>query len=415
MAREKDPNAPHYGKCSGCDQLGPLSKPLRRRLDPKQEQIQREENGGIDPITITQPGTINNSNNVMFRCATCNQAWHLHHMPNRRTANSGDSDEDDLTEEQLAQKRFDMYYRSFICKDCVENQKDTDLLVAWRPKDQESYVPGTTIDRLPEGQKEYLVKWKNNSYWRCTWMPGTWVWGIVSPNSRVAFARRPENQLPRMTTKDAIPEEFYRVDIVFDVHYTSVVRNSSEQIDMARVKEVDTALVKFKGLGFEDTLWEKPPVYSDRERFEDFRQAYEDYVRKRYMAIPPQSTLRRHLSTVRQQDFETKLIQKAQPTKLVGGKVMQYQLEGLNWLYYQWYRQHNAILADEMGLGKTIQLIALMTTLIQDHKCWPFLVVVPNSTCPNWRREIKKWVPDIRAVCYYGSSQARKMTNDYEL
>lgn len=415
VAREKDPNAPHYGKCSGCDTLGPLSKPLRRRLDPKQEQIQREENGGIDPITITQPGTINNPDNVMFRCATCNQAWHLHHMPNRTTANSGDSDEDDLTEQQLAQKRFDMYYRSFVCKDCVENQHAADLLVAWRPKDQEAYIPGTTIDHLPEGQKEYLVKWKNNSYLRCNWMPGAWVWGIISPNSRVAFARRPENQLPRMTTKDAIPEEFYRIDIVFDVHYTSVVRNSSEQIDMARAKEVDTALVKFKGLGFEDTLWEKPPTYADRERFEDFRQAYEDYVRKRYMAIPSRSTLHRHLAHVRQQDFEKKLIQKAQPSRLVGGEIMQYQLEGLNWLYYQWYRQHNAILADEMGLGKTIQLIALMTTLIQDHKCWPFLVVVPNSTCPNWRREIKKWAPDIRAVCYYGSSQARKMTSEYEL
>ena len=415
MAREKDPAAPHYGKCSGCDKMGPLSKPLRRRLTTRQEQIQREENGGSDPITITQPDTINNPDNVMFRCATCNQAWHLHHMPNRKTTNSGDSDEEGMSEQQIAQKRFDMYHRSWICKDCVENQQSVDTLVAWRPINQDSYVPGTTLDKMQESQKEYLVKWQKQSYLRCTWMPGTWIWGVVSGVSRNAFGKRSENQLPRMTTKDAIPEEYHRIDIVFDVRYTSVVRNSSEGIDLARAKEVDTAFVKFKGLGYEDAIWEKPPVYADRERFLDFKEAYDDYVRKKYMSIPPQSTLRRTLEKVRQMDFETKLIRKAQPTNMTGGQVMQYQLEGLNWLYYQWYRQFNAILADEMGLGKTIQLIALMGTLVQEHKCWPFLVVVPNSTCPNWRREIKKWAPSLRAVCYYGSRDARKLQHDYEL
>lgn len=415
IARERDPGAPHYGRCAACDRSGPVSKPFRRRLTTRQEQVQREENGGSDPITITQPGTINNIANVMFRCATCNRAWHMHHLPNRKTAHHGDSDEEGLEEKQIAQKRFDMYHRSWICKDCVENQHHVDTLVAWRPIDRESYVPGTTIDKLQEVEKEYLVKWKSQSYLRCTWMPGTWIWGVASANSRAAFAKRQENQLPRMTTKDAIPEEFHRVDIVFDVHYTSVVRNSSEGIDLARVKEVDTAFVKFKGLGYEDSIWEKPPSYTDTERFRDFKEAYEDFVKKKYMSIPPQSTLRRTLANVRQMDFGTSLMKKMQPSIMVGGKVMQYQLEGLNWLYYQWYRQHNAILADEMGLGKTIQLIALMATLISDHKCWPFLVVVPNSTCPNWRREIKKWVPSLRAVCYYGSTAARRLSHDYEL
>lgn len=415
IAREKDASAPHFGKCDACDRSGAASKPFRRRLTTRQEQVQREENGGSDPITITPPGTINNPENIMFRCATCNRAWHMHHLPNRKTAHHGDSDEEDLDEKQIAQKRFDMYHRSWVCKDCVENQKVVDNLVAWRPTNHDSYVTGTPIDRLPESQKEYLVKWKNQSYLRCTWMSGTWIWGIASPVTRAAFSKRTENQLPRMTTKDAIPEEFHRVDIVFDVRYTSVVRNSSEGIDLARVKEVDTAFVKFKGLGYEDAIWEKPPTYADAGRFKDFKEAYEDYVKKKYMSIPVQSTLRRTLTNVRQVDFGKNLMKRVQPSIMTGGTVMQYQLEGLNWLYYQWYRQHNAILADEMGLGKTIQLIALIATLVSEHKCWPFLVVVPNSTCPNWRREIKKWVPSLRAVCYYGSSAARKLTHDFEL
>jgi chromodomain-helicase-DNA-binding protein 4 len=75
----------------------------------------------------------------------------------------------------------------------------------------------------------------------------------------------------------------------------------------------------------------------------------------------------------------------------------------------------NAILADEMGLGKTIQVIGLLAALKEIHGCWPFLVVVPNSTCPNWRREIKQWAPSLRVVLYYGSAEARKLAFKHEL
>lgn len=94
---------------------------------------------------------------------------------------------------------------------------------------------------------------------------------------------------------------------------------------------------------------------------------------------------------------------------------MKYQMEGLNWLYYQWYNQKNGILADEMGLGKTIQVMGFMATLVQEHNCFPFLIVVPNSTCANWRREIKQWAPSLRVVAYFGSSQACEMAYKYEM
>lgn len=50
----------------------------------------------------------------------------------------------------------------------------------------------------------------------------------------------------------------------------------------------------------------------------------------------------------------------------------------------------NAILGDEMGLGKTFQVIAFLAKLIECVECFPFLIVVPNSTCQNWRREVKR-------------------------
>ena len=417
LAHEKDEAAPHQGLCVSCNQYGEMSKPLRGRLTPRQEQLQREENGGTDPITIVDPKSINNTANVMFRCAQCSRAWHMHHLSERKTAYSSldDEEEDALDETRLAQKRFDHYHRSWTCKDCVENQSQIDTLVAWRPVDLDAYVPGITVGQMQETDKEYLIKWKSQSYFRTTWMPGTWVWGIAAGATRQAFMKKPENRLPKMTTADAIPEEFFRIDIVFEVRYSSVVRNSTKEIDLARVKEVVLAFVKYKGLGYEDAIWEEPPAYTEVERWNDFKEAYEDYVKKLHLSIPPQATLKRYLTHIRTQDFEKTIMKKNQPSSMIGGEMMAYQLEGLNWLTYQWLKNQNAVLADEMGLGKTIQLIGFFAALVQDHNCWPFLVVVPNSTCPNWRREIKKWAPSLRAVTYYGSASARKLTHDYEL
>jgi chromodomain-helicase-DNA-binding protein 4 len=271
------------------------------------------------------------------------------------------------------------------------------------------------LDMIEESQKEYLIKWKGQSYFQTTWMPGAWLWGVAASAMRVAFMRKPENQMPKMTTEDAIPEDWLRVDIVFDVVYTSVVSNRTKEIDFARAKEVDSAYVKYKGLGYEDAIWEKPPSYDQKERWADFKSAYEDWVIKHYVHTPNATTLRRHLGLVRTRNFATDLLKDAQPSTVTGGQLMEYQVEGMNWIYYQWYKNQNCILADEMGLGKTIQIIAYFALMVQDHKCWPFLVVVPNSTCPNWRREIKKWAPSLRAVTYYGSSVARKIAQDYEL
>lgn len=414
LAHQKDHMAPDHGVCTGCEESGTVSKPFRARLSTRQEQIQREENGGKDPITIVDV-PLDALENVMFRCANCQRSWHMHHLPQRDEAHQIELEDEELNEEQLAQRRFDSYHRSWTCKDCIENQSQIDTLVAWRPVDMDNYIPGMTVNMVAESAKQYLVKWKNQSYFRTTWMAGSWVWGIAAGTTRSSFMKKDEHQLPKMTTEDALPEDYFRVDIVFDVRYSSVVRNSTKEIDLARAKEVDTAYVKYKGLGYEDTIWETPPRPEDGDRWLDFKTAYEEWVLKRYVSIPAAYSLRRHLQAIRGQNFEHALMKRSQPSSMTGGEMMGYQMEGLNWLYYQWFINQNAILADEMGLGKTIQVIAFFATLVQDHKCWPFLVVVPNSTCPNWRREIRKWVPSLRAVTYFGSEKARKLTHDYEL
>ena len=413
LAHTKDHTAPHLGQCTSCKELGPVNEPFRARLTSKQEQIQREAHGGVDPITIVSPQVLNKPENVMFRCINCTRQWHWHHLPPRVAA--PDDDDEELFEEDIAKIRFEEYHRASRCKECYNHKEPIDGLVAWRPVDLESFIPGYTVEMVDEVEKEYLVKWKKHSHFRDTWMPGAWVWGVANSTTRNAFIKRPENQQPRMTTKDAIPEDYLRVDIVFGVNYSNIVSTRSREIDNARVKEVSDAYVKYKGLGYEDAIWEKPPRPEDKERWEDFKSAYEEWVLIHYVHPPTKKTLYNRLLALRKQDFEETLVKTLQPSTVTGGELMQYQLDGMNWLHYQWFKQQNAILADEMGLGKTIQVISFFASLIQEHKCWPFLVVVPNSTCPNWRREIKKWTPSIRVVTYYGTATARRLAHDYEL
>lgn len=407
--QKKDATAPDLARCQDCTQQGISCKPYRHRKTTQQEMKDREDNDGQDPIVDLDPALVNNAHNVLFRCTKCSRAWHYHHLP-PLSQYAMDINRDD---EERADERFREYSEQWKCKECI----DTDSLkvgglIAWRPSDVETYRPGASCDMISEDEKQYLVKWENQSYFRATWFSGAWTWGVTAPAMRKAFYKREDG--PKMRTEDAIPEEYLRIDIVLSIKYTSYVDVRSEEIDKARIKEVDKALIKYKGLGYEDAVWESVPTPEDGDRWLDFVTAYNDWVAGRYVKYPKQGPLKARLEKVRSSPF-AKLEKQKQPDNLVGGELMKYQLEGLNWLYYQWYSQNNGILADEMGLGKTIQVIAFMATMVQEHNCFPFLIVVPNSTAANWRREIKQWVPSLRVVAYFGSAQARDMAYKYEM
>ena len=410
--RKKDDKAPRQGRCQECHELGSSCGPFRERKTPREEQKEREDNDGEDPIVEVSADRVNKASNVLFRCVSCYRGFHLHHLPLRSDKGileGGDN-------EHYAMERFIEYSKDWSCKDCVSAPAKLETLIAWRPTDVDNYALGESTEQVNEDDKEYLVKWANLSYYRATWLPGAWVWGVSNAAMRKAFARRDNGtNLPKMRFEDAVPEDYLRVDIVFEVRYTNVVSTRVQEVDKARIKEIDQARVKYKGLGYEDVVWEDPPDPEDSERWADFKLAYEDWVLAHYTHLPGQHNLNLHLQKIRSQKFDSKIEMKSQPESLIGGELMKYQMEGMNWLLHQWHSQQNAILADEMGLGKTIQVIAFLTTLVRSHRCWPFLIVVPDSTCANWRREIKQWAPSLRVVMYFGSARARELAHKYEM
>ncbi|XP_057957466.1 chromatin structure-remodeling complex protein SYD-like isoform X2 [Malania oleifera] len=98
-----------------------------------------------------------------------------------------------------------------------------------------------------------------------------------------------------------------------------------------------------------------------------------------------------------------------QPTCLEGGKLREYQMNGLRWLVSLYNNHLNGILADEMGLGKTVQVIALICYLMEaKNDRGPFLVVVPSSVLPGWESEINFWAPAVNKIVYAGPPEERR-------
>ncbi|XP_044485654.1 chromatin structure-remodeling complex protein SYD-like isoform X2 [Mangifera indica] len=98
-----------------------------------------------------------------------------------------------------------------------------------------------------------------------------------------------------------------------------------------------------------------------------------------------------------------------QPTCLHGGKLREYQMNGLRWLVSLYNNHLNGILADEMGLGKTVQVIALICYLMETkNDRGPFLVVVPSSVLSGWDSEINFWAPGIHKIVYSGPPEERR-------
>ncbi len=97
------------------------------------------------------------------------------------------------------------------------------------------------------------------------------------------------------------------------------------------------------------------------------------------------------------------------PSYVKGGKMRDYQVQGLNWLVNLYHHSINGILADEMGLGKTLQTLSLLGYLkAYCNIPGPHILIVPKSTLQNWMNEAKRWIPDSDAFVFHGDKEGRQ-------
>ena len=417
-AKNKDPSGPSLDKCSVCRNAGASCAPFSQKKPAKEEERIRKQNDGVDPITPVNMKLVDNADNVLFRCTECHRGYHYEHLP-PPAPDWVDEEGADVREERLAE-----YLIDGKCRDCLDMTAKIEALVAWRPATKDGVTKidkGTTdvsynYNDVAEDDKEYLVKWEEASYDHCEWRPGPWVVGVCHSRMRQSFFKKngEAGVPPVFNKKDAFPEEYLYSDIIFMVRYKPNIKAHSKEEGLAYINDIEQVMVKFQGLSYDATVWDEPPPRDSGKRWSTFVSAYDEYLNGKHFKTDSQSAMRQRVKDFQaSKKFE---VISEQPAVLRRGKLMPYQMEGVNWLLLNYYKGKSVVLADEMGLGKTVQVIALLSTLVlETPRTWPFLVVVPNSTCPNWRREIKNWAPDLRVVSYHGGRVSQSMAYKYEL
>uniref|UniRef100_A0A8C9VFQ9 Chromodomain helicase DNA binding protein 8 n=1 Tax=Scleropages formosus TaxID=113540 RepID=A0A8C9VFQ9_SCLFO len=239
--------------------------------------------------------------------------------------------------------------------------------------------------------EEFFVKYKNYSYMHCEW----------ATLEQLEKDKRIHQKLKRFKTKQAqMRHVFQEEEEPFNPDYVEVDRilDESHSVDKDNGEPLVYYLVKWCSLPYEDATWELKEDVDD-SKIEEFRKIQERQPRLKRTPRPPANSWKK---------LEESRVYKN------GNTLREYQLEGVNWLLFNWYNRQNCILADEMGLGKTIQSIVLLSEVFAAGVQGPFLIIAPLSTITNWEREFASWT-DMNAIVYHGSLASRQMIQQYEM
>uniref|UniRef100_A0A8C7HP47 Chromodomain helicase DNA binding protein 6 n=1 Tax=Oncorhynchus kisutch TaxID=8019 RepID=A0A8C7HP47_ONCKI len=231
----------------------------------------------------------------------------------------------------------------------------------------------------------------NNSYLHCKWATLEELEKDPRIQQKIKRFRTKHAQMKHIfvePNEDLFNPDYIEVDRVLEVAITT---------DTETGEEVTHYLVKWCSLSYEEATWELQEDV-DPVKIREFEEI------KR---IP-----------------EFKFVERPQPDKWQkldkskdyrnGNQLREYQLEGMNWLLFNWYNRKNCILADEMGLGKTIQSITFLFEMFSMGLRGPFLIIAPLSTITNWEREFRTWT-EINVIVYHGSQISRQMIHQYEM
>lgn len=94
-----------------------------------------------------------------------------------------------------------------------------------------------------------------------------------------------------------------------------------------------------------------------------------------------------------------------------------YQEEGLKWLWFLYSHGLSGLLCDDMGLGKTHQTMALLASVVnedEDHEN-RYLVVCPTSVIYHWQELLRRFLPEIRVLTYYGVERSMEHFEECDL
>uniref|UniRef100_H2SVH7 Chromodomain helicase DNA binding protein 8 n=1 Tax=Takifugu rubripes TaxID=31033 RepID=H2SVH7_TAKRU len=239
--------------------------------------------------------------------------------------------------------------------------------------------------------EEFFVKYKNYSYLHCEWASLEQLERDKRIHQKIKRFKTKHAQMSRLFQEEEEPfnPDYVEVDRILDV---------SHSVDKDNGENVIYYLVKWCSLPYEDATWELNEDV-DEGKVEEFRKIQNRQPRLKRTPRPSPSSWKKLEESREYKNANT---------------LREYQLEGVNWLLFNWYNRQNCILADEMGLGKTIQSITLLSEIYAANIQGPFLVIAPLSTITNWEREFATWT-NMNAIVYHGSLASRQMIQQYEM
>ncbi|GCB69531.1 hypothetical protein scyTo_0012440, partial [Scyliorhinus torazame] len=272
----------------------------------------------------------------------------------------------------------------------TENQEEDESAVI------EKILALRTVQKEAPGGKlqeveEFYVKYRNYSYLHCKWATVEELEKDKRIHQKIKRFRTKRAQMKNLfveSDEEPFNPDYIEVDRILDVAHT---------IDAETSEPVTHYLVKWCSLPYEESTWE---LVEDIDPAKI--QEYEG------LQIMPEVT------NLERPPAETwKKLELSRPYR-ADNKLREYQLEGMNWLLFNWYNRKNCILADEMGLGKTIQSITFLYEIYLMGIRGPFLIIAPLSTIANWEREFRMWT-EINVIVYHGSQISRQMIHQYEM
>ncbi|XP_031401570.1 protein CHROMATIN REMODELING 5 isoform X2 [Punica granatum] len=257
---------------------------------------------------------------------------------------------------------------------------------------------------------EFLIKWKGQSHLHCQWKSLADLQNLSGFKKVLNYTKKVMEDVKfRMSVSREeieVNDVSKEMDLDLIKQYSQVERIIADRISKdGSGGVVPEYLVKWQGLSYAEATWEKDVDIAFAQDAIDEYKAREAAMEVQGKAVDPQR--KKSKASLRKLD--------EQPEWLRGGKLRDYQLEGLNFLVNSWRNDTNVILADEMGLGKTVQSVSMLGFLQNTQQIHgPFLVVVPLSTLSNWAKEFRKWLPDMNVIVYVGTRASREVCQQYE-
>uniref|UniRef100_A0A8C3SVZ5 Chromodomain helicase DNA binding protein 6 n=1 Tax=Chelydra serpentina TaxID=8475 RepID=A0A8C3SVZ5_CHESE len=268
--------------------------------------------------------------------------------------------------------------------------------LAWQaeepPEDDANIIEKILTSRLV--QKEAFMfgcLLFRSSYLHCKWATLEELEKDPRISQKIKRFRNKQAQMKHIFTEpdeDLFNPDYVEVDRILEVAHTK---------DSDTGEEVTHYLVKWCSLPYEESTWELEEDV-DPGKIKEFES----------LQIPPEI---KHVERPASEFWQK--LEKSREYKN-SNQLREYQLEGMNWLLFNWYNRKNCILADEMGLGKTIQSITFLSEIFLMDIHGPFLIIAPLSTITNWEREFRTWT-EMNAIVYHGSQISRQMIQQYEM